>query len=134
MLLLDLQGFRQVNEVHGHDAGDELLRVVADRLRVGVRTEDTIGRLGGDQFAVIAEDLRTAQDIVIIAERMVVELGRSVPVAGRVVRAPASVGIALSHPDTEGPDQLLREAEAAMSAAKRRGGGRYQLHGATPSA
>jgi diguanylate cyclase (GGDEF)-like protein len=130
VLLLDLQRFRQVNEVHGHDAGDELLRVVADRLRVGVRTEDTIGRLGGDQFAVIAEDLRTAQDILIIAERLVESLGRSVPVGGRIVRAPASVGIALSHPDTDGPDQLMREAEAAMTSAKRQGGGRYQLHGA----
>jgi diguanylate cyclase (GGDEF)-like protein len=130
VLLLDLQRFRQVNEVHGHDAGDELLRVVADRLRTGVRTEDTIGRLGGDQFAVIAEDLRTAQDIVIIAERLVESLGRSVPAGGRIVRAPASVGIALSHPDTDGPDQLLREAELAMTAAKRQGGNRYQLHGA----
>ena len=134
VLLLDLQGFRQVNDVHGHDAGDELLRVVADRLLAGVRTEDVVGRLGGDQFAVIAEDLRTAQDIVIIAERMVAALGRSVPVAGRVVRAPASVGIALSHPDTESPDQLLREAEAAMSAAKQCGGSRYHLHGATSPA
>jgi diguanylate cyclase (GGDEF)-like protein len=130
VLLLDLQRFRHVNEVHGHDAGDELLRVVADRLRAGVRTEDTIGRLGGDQFAVIAEDLRTAQDILIIAERLVESLGRSVPVGGRIVRAPASVGIALSHPDTDGPDQLMREAEAAMTLAKRQGGGRYQLHGA----
>jgi diguanylate cyclase (GGDEF)-like protein len=129
VLLLDLQRFRRVNEVHGHDAGDELLRVVADRVRAGVRTEDTIGRLGGDQFAVVAEDLRTAQDIVVIAERLVESLGRSVPVGGRVVRAPASVGIALSHPDTDGPDQLFREAEAAMTAAKRQGGGRYQLHG-----
>jgi diguanylate cyclase (GGDEF)-like protein len=134
VLLLDLQGFRKVNEVHGHDAGDELLRVVADRLLAGVRTEDTVGRLGGDQFAVIAEDLRTAQDIVIVAERIVVALGRSVPVSGRVVRAPASVGVALSHPDTESPDQLLREAEAAMSAAKRSGGSRYHLHGASPAA
>jgi diguanylate cyclase (GGDEF)-like protein len=131
VLLLDLQRFRQVNEVHGHDAGDELLRVVADRLRAGVRTEDTIGRLGGDQFAVIAEDLRTAQDILIIAERLVESLGRSVPVGGRIVRAPASVGVALSHPDTDGPDQLMREAEAAMTSAKRQGGGRYQLHGAS---
>jgi diguanylate cyclase (GGDEF)-like protein len=130
VLLLDLQRFRQVNEVHGHDAGDELLRVVADRLRAGVRTEDTIGRLGADQFVVIAEDLRTAQDIVIIAERLVESLGRSVPVGGRIVRAPASVGIALSHPDTDGPDQLMREAEAAMTSAKRQGGGRYQMHGA----
>jgi diguanylate cyclase (GGDEF)-like protein len=130
VLLLDLQRFRQVNEVHGHDAGDELLRVVADRLRAGVRTEDTVGRLGGDQFAVIAEDLRTAQDILIIAERLVESLGRSVPVGGRIVRAPASVGIALSHPDTDGPDQLMREAEAAMTSAKRQGGGRYHLHGA----
>jgi diguanylate cyclase (GGDEF)-like protein len=131
VLLLDLQRFRQVNEVHGHDAGDELLRVVADRLRAGVRTEDTVGRLGGDQFAVVAEDLRTAQDIVVIAERLVESLGRSVPVGGRIVRAPASVGIALSHPDTDGPDQLMREAEAAMTSAKRQGGGRYQLHGAS---
>jgi diguanylate cyclase (GGDEF)-like protein len=131
VLLLDLQRFRHVNEVHGHEAGDELLRVVADRLRAGVRTEDTIGRLGGDQFAVIAEDLRTAQDIVIIAERLVDSLGRSVPVGGRIVKAPASMGIALSHPDTDGPDQLLREAESAMTIAKRQGGGRYQLHGAT---
>jgi len=130
VLLLDLQRFRQINEVHGHDAGDELLRVVADRLRAGVRTEDTIGRLGGDQFAVIAEDLRTAQDILVIAERLVDSLSRSVPVAGRIVRAPASVGIALSHPDTDGPDQLFREAEAAMTTAKRQGGNRYQLHGA----
>lgn len=131
VLLLDLQRFRQVNEVHGSEAGDELLRVVADRLRAGVRTEDTIGRLGADQFAVIAEDLRTARDIVVIAERLVDALGRSVPVGGRVVRAPASVGIALSHPDTDGPDHLFREAEAAMTAAKRQGGNRYQLYGAT---
>lgn len=131
VLLLDLQRFRQINEVHGHDAGDEVLRVAADRLRAGVRTEDTIGRLGGDQFVVIAEDLRTAQDIVVIAERLVGSLGRSVPVGGRVVRAPASIGIALSRHDTDGPDQLLREAEAAMTAAKRLGGNRYQLHGAS---
>jgi diguanylate cyclase (GGDEF)-like protein len=130
VLLLDLQRFRQVNDVHGHDAGDELLRVVADRLRSGVRTEDTVGRLGADQFAVVAEDLRTAQDILVIAERLVESLGRSVPVAGRIVRAPASLGVALSHPDTDGPDQLFREAEAAMTAAKRQGGNRYQLHGA----
>ena len=65
-----------------------------------------------------------------IAERLVASLGRSVPIDGRVVRAPASIGIALSRHETDGPDQLLREAEAAMTAAKRRGGNRYQLHGA----
>jgi len=133
MLLLDLDGFQRVNEVHGHGAGDGLLKEVADRLRAAVRTEDAVARLGGDEFVVIAEDLRTARDVVVIAERIVEELDRSFLVAGRRVRTPASVGIALSHPDVEGPDDLLREAGGAMQAAKRRGGGRYQLHGAAPS-
>jgi diguanylate cyclase (GGDEF)-like protein len=133
MLRLDLDGFQRVNEVHGHHAGDDLLKVVADRLRAAVRTEDTIARLSGDEFVVIAEDLRTARDLVAIAERIVAELDRSVPVGGRRVRTPASVGIALSRLDADGPAHLLREAGAAMQAAKRRGGGCYQLHGAAPS-
>ena len=131
LLLLDLDGFQRVNDLHGHDAGDDLLKRVADRLRAAVRTEDTVGRLGGDEFVVIAEDLRTARDVLVIAERIVDELNRSVPIGGRRMRGPASIGIALSHPDIESPEDLLREAGEAMRAAKRRGGGRYQLHGAS---
>lgn len=133
-LLLDLNGFKQVNDVHGHDAGDDLLKVVADRLRACVRTEDTVCRLGGDEFVVIAEDLHSAADAVVIAERIVAALDEVVPVGRHLVRTPASIGIALSHVDVVSPDQLLRLADAAMYRAKAAGAGGYHLHGAGDTA
>jgi GGDEF domain-containing protein len=149
--------------VHGHDAGDRVLCEVADRLRLCVRAEDTVGRLGADEFVVLAEDLHAARDALVIAERIVAALDEPMPVgrpksepnsgpgggprsgpgsgAGNRVksgagsrataRATASVGIALSHSGTAGPDDLFRAAGTAMHEAKRRGGG-HQLHGATP--
>ncbi|WP_203766690.1 GGDEF domain-containing protein [Paractinoplanes deccanensis] len=129
-LLLDLNGFKQVNDAHGHLTGDELLRVVAERLRGCVRTEDVVARLGGDEFVVIVEDLRSARDAVVIADRIVAALDEAVTVGRRELRTPASVGIALSHADVTDPDELLRMADTAMYAAKRRGGGSYELHGA----
>jgi diguanylate cyclase (GGDEF)-like protein len=127
-LLLDLNGFKPINDTYGHDAGDEVLRVVADRLRQSVRTEDVVGRLGGDEFVVIAEDLHDVRDAIVIAERIVDSLNEFVAVGGGRVRTPASIGIALSHDATVTPDDLLREADAAMYTAKRTGGGRYQVH------
>jgi diguanylate cyclase (GGDEF)-like protein len=129
-LLLDLNGFKSINDTYGHDAGDDLLKVVADRLRLSVRTEDTVGRLGGDEFVVIAEDLHSAQDAIVIAERIVSELNKTVPIKGNLVRTPASIGIALSHADTLSGDDLLRAADVAMYDAKRAGGGRFLLAGA----
>ncbi|XVU23290.1 diguanylate cyclase domain-containing protein [Actinoplanes sp. CA-054009] len=129
-LLLDLNGFKQVNDVHGHSAGDDLLKVVADRLRGCVRAEDVVGRLGGDEFVIIAEDLRSARDAMTIADRVVAALNETVPVGRRQLSTPASVGIALSHSDITDPDELLRMADTAMYTAKRRGGGSYELHGA----
>ena len=133
VLLLDVNRFRRINELYGHDAGDELLKLVADRLRACVRTADTVGRLGGDQFVVVAEDLRAAQDVIVIAERVLTALDRNVAVGSRVVRATISAGIALSHAGTHTADELLRDAGAAMGAAKEYGDGRYQVHGAVPA-
>jgi diguanylate cyclase (GGDEF)-like protein len=129
-LLLDLNGFKPINDTYGHDAGDEVLRIVADRLRQSVRTEDTVGRLGGDEFVVIAEDLHSAQDAIVIAERIIDSLNEAAPVAGHALHTPASIGIALSHVGTETPDDLLHDADTAMYEAKRAGNGRYRLHNA----
>ncbi|MET0417755.1 MAG: GGDEF domain-containing protein [Actinoplanes sp.] len=134
VLLLDLNGFKPINDTHGHDAGDEMLKVVADRLLGSVRTEDLVGRLGGDEFVVIAEDLRSAQDAIVVAERIVESLNRTVPYGRHELCTPASLGIALSHSETTGPDELLRLADAAMYVAKRAGAGGYHLHGTTDSA
>ena len=128
-LLLDLNGFKQVNDVHGHTAGDQLLKVVAQRLRDSTRTEDLVCRLGGDEFVVIAEDLTSARDVTVIAERIVAALDEPIEMGRKRLRTPAGIGIALSHADITGPDELLRMADTAMYAAKRRGGG-YLLHGA----
>ncbi|MET0425211.1 MAG: sensor domain-containing diguanylate cyclase [Actinoplanes sp.] len=129
-LLLDLNGFKQVNDGYGHDAGDDLLKVVANRLRACIRTEDTVGRLGGDEFVVIAEDLHSAQDAIVIAERIVEALNEVVPVGPHLLRTPASIGIALWNTEVNYPDELLRLADAAMYQAKHAGGG-YHLHGST---
>jgi len=128
-LLLDLNGFRHVNDTHGHEVGDRLLEVVAERLRESVRIEDTVGRFGGDEFVVLAEDLHSARDALVIADRIVAAMNEPVIVGRARIRIPAGIGIALSHSETSGPDELLRLADAAMNTAKNRGGG-YHLHGA----
>jgi diguanylate cyclase (GGDEF)-like protein len=132
-LMLDLNGFKQVNDAHGHDVGDRVLREVADRLKLSVRAEDVVGRLGGDEFVVLAEDLHAAKDATVIADRIVAALDEPIVVGRGPLRATASIGIALSRSDTEGPDELLRLADAAMYLAKRRGGG-YHLDGAVVAA
>ena len=131
-LLLDLNAFKQVNDLHGHSVGDRLLQAVAERLQECVRAEDTVGRLGGDEFVVITEDLTSARDALTVAGRIVESLGEAIPVGARRLRTAASVGVALSHAGLTGPDDLLRLADAAMYEAKRRGGG-FQLHGAPAS-
>ncbi|WP_221323324.1 sensor domain-containing diguanylate cyclase [Actinoplanes sp. L3-i22] len=132
VLLLDLNGFKAVNDTYGHDAGDMLLKVVADRLRTCVRTEDMVARLGGDEFVVVAEDLREPQDVLVVAERIIEALNEPVVLDGHLLRTPASVGIALST-QGNGPDDVLRAADAAMYVAKRQGDGRFHLHAAVLS-
>ncbi len=128
-LLLDLNGFKQVNDLHGHNVGDRLLQAVAERLRGCVREQDTVGRLGGDEFVVVTEDLTSARDALTVAGRIVEALDETIPAGARRLRTPASVGVALSHAGLTSPDDLLRLAGAAMHEAKRRGGG-FLLHGA----
>ncbi|SDT79461.1 GGDEF domain-containing protein [Actinoplanes derwentensis] len=131
VLLLDLNGFKPVNDTHGHDVGDTLLTVIADRLRTCVRTEDTVARLSGDEFAVVTEDLHDKIDAVLIAERIIAALNEPVIIGGHELRTPASIGIALSRPG-DSPDDVLRYADSAMYAAKRAGDGRFHLYGVFP--
>ncbi|KUL27149.1 GGDEF domain-containing protein [Actinoplanes awajinensis] len=133
VLLLDLNGFKPVNDTYGHDVGDAVLQIVADRLRTCVRTEDTVARLGGDEFVILAEDLNEPAGALVIAGRVVRALNLPMTVAGHVVRTPASIGIALSGPG-QGADDVLRDADTAMYVAKRNGGGRYHVHADAESA
>ena len=124
VLFVDVDGFKAVNDRHGHAHGDDLLVALAGRLRTLLRTEDTAARLGGDEFAVLLEGIADGGDAVHVAERLLDELERPVEVDGHEVTVGASVGIAMGR---RSADDLLRNADFAMYQAKAAGRGRYAL-------
>ncbi len=127
LLFADLDRFKEVNDVHGHQVGDELLVGVAERLAALVRPGDTLARLSGDEFVILCEDLDEQSQVEPLANRIGAALARPFTVSGKEVSVTASVGIAFHGPGTDVPEQLLRDADAAMYQAKRKGGDRHQI-------
>ncbi|MBB3676630.1 putative bifunctional diguanylate cyclase/phosphodiesterase [Modestobacter versicolor] len=132
VLFCDLDEFKAVNDRLGHEAGDDLLRQVADRLRECVRPGDLLARLGGDEFVVVLADDADREVLAAVGERMLAALRRSFCLGGDLGRDPvrigASVGGALGDRVGEGAvSDLLRDADAAMYEAKRAGRGRVQV-------
>jgi diguanylate cyclase (GGDEF)-like protein len=121
LLYLDLDGFKAINDRAGHPTGDEVLREVATRLRGLLRDEDTVARVGGDEFAVLLEDVEDSDGAVSVAERAAELLSQPFRSDGRNFDISASVGLAVSSPDTNRPEDLVRQADVAMYEAKRRG-------------
>jgi len=120
---MDLDNFKGVNDSLGHEAGDLLLVVVAERLRRCLRSEDTLARFGGDEFVVLLEDVDGPEEAVWAAERLTDQLRYPFVLEGRELYARASIGIALGEDRTKDPDDLLRDADTAMYRAKDEGGG-----------
>lgn len=131
LLFIDLDGFKRVNDLEGHSAGDEVLRIVAQRLSSMVRAGDTIARLGGDEFLVML-DREVTRDVTDgIGQRIIHALHEPMWVDGRALHIGASIGVAM-HPPLEGEiDALMNRADQAMYSAKRAGKGR--LHYAQPA-
>ncbi|MBI2308384.1 MAG: GGDEF domain-containing protein [Rhodocyclales bacterium] len=130
VLLIDLDGFKTVNDTLGHDAGDHLLIAVARRLNDCVRAADTVARIGGDEFVVLVEECGDRDTVKALAEKIVGALRRPVVINEGEVTIGASVGIALwpEHGDT--PQRLLNAADQAMYSAKRIGRNRIAAAGA----
>ncbi|MBL7549429.1 diguanylate cyclase [Frankia sp. AgB1.9] len=122
VLFLDLDGFKAVNDTLGHQAGDDLLRIVADRLQRAVRPDDVVGRLAGDEFAVMCDAISWA-DLRAIAGRVLTALAEPAAL-GRTVRLGGSIGLALSGPGLADAEELLNAADMAMYDAKQSGPGR----------
>ena len=130
VLFVDLDGFKQVNDVHGHEAGDAVLVEAGDRLRALVRTADTVARYGGDEFTVLAEDVGDVEAAQHLGERIADELSRPYP-GGLAVGA--SVGIAFTaNPAATTPDGLIRRADHAMYRSKRPGAQRAEVSRVRP--
>jgi diguanylate cyclase (GGDEF)-like protein len=136
LLVLDLDGFKLVNDSAGHPAGDALLAEVARRLLDATRGSDLVGRLGGDEFAVLLERVRSEDDVAVVATRVLAALREPITVLGTTAVVGASIGIAYGGAalgartrarPTDGLDLLLRNADLALYEAKARGKGRYAL-------
>ncbi|GEO81018.1 diguanylate cyclase domain-containing protein [Pararhodospirillum oryzae] len=125
LLFIDLDGFKAVNDRFGHEAGDDVLREVARRLRRAVRLSDEVARLGGDEFTVLLSEVRGLEDAEMVAAKVVQALGAPFMVLGERVPLSASVGIATVPTHGADAEQLLRAADEAMYAAKKAGKNRY---------
>lgn len=135
VLFLDLDNFKTVNDSLGHAAGDELLRVISDRLRNAVRAGDTVARFGGDEFALLLENLSDNDTIEQLADRLVTIIGAPLQIDEAELQIGSSIGLAVSLGRRENANELVRNADIAMYLAKREGKGRMaryapELHAA----
>lgn len=125
IILLDIDRFKLINDSLGHDRGDELLIVVADRLRLSIRPGDTVARLGGDEFAIVLAGPTDVYEAGRVADRLLRLLGEPVQLGTQTIFPSASLGIAVAD-DTTTVSDLMRRADTAMYRAKARGRGRHE--------
>jgi len=129
LLFIDLNGFKQLNDVHGHATGDAALQAVARLLQSSVRETDTVSRHGGDEFLVLLPEISQAGDAALIAQKMLDTLAAApLQAGGRRLSLSASIGIAIYPDDGENLPSLVAKADAAMYSVKREGRHAYRFH------
>ncbi|MGH8649107.1 MAG: putative bifunctional diguanylate cyclase/phosphodiesterase, partial [Burkholderiales bacterium] len=128
ILFVDLDRFKAVNDTHGHAAGDMLLRQVAARLRECVRPSDVVGRLSGDEFALVLANLAKVDDAGLVAQKIIGALAAPFALGGQQTYVTASIGVALFPSDGGDADTLVRNADTAMYRAKEQGRNGYRFY------
>ncbi len=127
VLFLDLDRFKIINESLGHVRGDELLVAVAERIEVSTRPSDIIARFGGDEFAVLLNNIKDKRDATIVADRLQQDFSMPFDLSGHKVTTTASIGIAMSESNYDSEEDILRDADLAMYRAKAGGKARYEI-------
>ncbi len=133
VFFLDLDYFKQVNDTHGHEAGDQLLRLVATRLSNLLRVDDSIARIGGDEFVILLPNIENENQTIVAAEKIINALAEPFSLLGlatpsQIVQIGVSVGIAIYPDHGEAPNDLISHADIAMYSAKRKGRNCYAIY------
>jgi len=124
---LDLDGFKEVNDRHGHSAGDDLLVILSNRMKLALREGDTLARIGGDEFVAVLVDLEHMQDSRPVLMRLLQSASAPVGMAGATLQVSASIGVTIYPEDASSAERLMRHADQAMYQAKQAGRNRYHL-------
>lgn len=127
LMYLDLDGFKQVNDSFGHDAGDKLLKICAERLSLCLRNSDSVARIGGDEFTLLLENIVAATDIAHIAQKVIDALAKPVQLGSHQLRIGCSIGIAVFPEGGSDVDSLQKHADLAMYEAKVKRGSHYHF-------
>jgi two-component system chemotaxis family response regulator WspR len=128
VLFLDLDDFKPINDIYGHQAGDDVLKTVAQRMLTGVRESDTVARLGGDEFAMVLVELNNPHSVAIVAEKIIQSISAPILLTeDRQCIVGTSIGISIFPDDAQEIDRLLAYADQAMYASKRGGKNRYSF-------
>ncbi len=130
ILFIDLDRFKNINDTLGHDAGDRVLKEIADRLRACLRESDTVGRLGGDEFVVLTEELAQPALVAAVAQKILASVASPIALGTQEVHITASIGISTYPGDSEDMQGLMKNADIAMYRAKEQGKNNYQFYSA----
>ncbi|HYQ38469.1 MAG TPA: EAL domain-containing protein, partial [Pseudomonas sp.] len=128
VMLIDLDGFKPINDTLGHAVGDEILVEVARRMSAQIRPGDTLARLGGDEFVVLLPDLAIGEDALLVAERLIRCISRPYRFKELELHVTASIGLTVSDGEIEEPMKLIQQADLAMYQAKQQGRNNYQWY------
>ena len=134
LMFLDLDGFKAVNDNLGHDIGDELLQIVAQKLLEQVRLADTVARLGGDEFVILLDNPANKEEVARIAARIIATVNIPMNIGGKLASVGVSIGIAMHPTDGHTTAQLIKSADTAMYAAKEAGKNTYRFFNPTMTA
>ena len=128
LLLLDLDRFKMINDTLGHSSGDIVLKITANRLKKSLKKSDTIARVGGDEFAIILEDVENTQQIIIICQRIIEAISKNIEINNTSVLAGGSIGIVVIPVDDTEVEGLVMKSDAAMFHAKELGKGQFSFY------
>ena len=127
LMFLDMDQFKRINDTLGHDAGDILLKEVAHRLSATVRENDTVSRIGGDEFTILLTDVHHTSDVLIVAEKLLHAMARPIRIKGQDIVTTVSIGITMTPEDSTDVNTLMKNADLAMYRAKELGRNNFQF-------